>query len=46
MKGNLTALKVTRLRELGMHADGGGLFLQVTKGGRSWVYRYMIAGQS
>jgi integrase len=46
MKGNLTALKVTRLRELGMHPDGAGLFLQVTKGGRSWVYRYMIAGQS
>jgi integrase len=46
MKGNLTALKVTRIRELGMYPDGGGLFLQVTKGGRSWVYRYMIAGQS
>jgi integrase len=46
MKGNLTALKVTRIRELGMYPDGGGLFLQVTRGGRSWVYRYMIAGQS
>jgi hypothetical protein len=46
MKGNLTALKVTRIRELGMYADGGGLFLQVTKGGRSWVFRYMIAGQA
>jgi integrase len=46
MKGNLTALKVTRIRELGMHADGGGLFLQVTRGGRSWVYRYMIAGKT
>ena len=45
MKGNLTALKVTRLREPGMYADGGGLFLQVSKGGRSWVYRYMLTGQ-
>ena len=47
MNGNLTALTVTRLREPGMYADGGGLFLQVSKGGgRSWVYRYMIAGRS
>jgi len=47
MKGNLAALRVTRLREPGMYPDGGGLFLQVTQGGgRSWVYRYMIAGQS
>jgi hypothetical protein len=46
MKGNLTALKVTRLRQPGMYPDGGGLFLQVTKNGRSWVYRYMNAGQS
>jgi integrase len=46
MNGNLTALKVTRLREPGMYPDGGGLFLQVTKSGRSWVYRYMIAGRS
>jgi integrase len=47
MKGNLTALKVTHFCEPGMYADGGGLFLQVAKGGgRSWVYRYMIAGRS
>jgi integrase len=35
----------------GLHHDGGGLYLQVTRsadGGlaRSWVYRYMIAGVS
>ena len=27
----------------GMHADGGGLYLQV-KDGRSWTFRYMIGG--
>jgi integrase len=25
-----------------MYADGGGLYLQVTEGGRSWTYRYML----
>lgn len=42
----LTALKVTRLKEKpGMHADGGGLYLQVTRGGASWVLRFMLAGR-
>lgn len=27
-------------RDLGMHGDGGNLWLQVTDGGRSWVFRY------
>jgi integrase len=49
--GRLTALKVGSLlgserreRKLGLHADGGGLYLQVTDGGASWVLRYMLAG--
>jgi hypothetical protein len=25
-----------------MYADGGGLYLQVTEGGASWIYRYML----
>jgi len=40
--GPLTALKVSRARRPGMYADGGGLYLQVTEGGRSWIYRYML----
>jgi Arm DNA-binding domain len=33
-----------------MYCDGGGLYLQVTKGGdaalhRSWLYRFAIAGR-
>ena len=33
-----------------MHADGGGLYLQVTKTAsgrinRSWIYRYAVAGR-
>src|ERR1700674_1342212 len=40
--GRLTALKVSRAQLPGMYADGGGLYLQVTAGGASWIYRYML----
>ena len=29
-----------------MYADGGGLYLQVSDNGASWIYRYMIAGRA
>jgi integrase len=45
--GRLTALKVDRLKsKVGMHHDGGGLYLQVTAGGASWVLRYMLGGKA
>src|SRR5262245_10875949 len=44
--GQLTALKVSRAKLPGMYADGGGLYLQITEGGASWVYRYMLAGRA
>jgi hypothetical protein len=44
--GRLTALKVARAKRPGMYADGGGLYLQVTERGASWVYRYMLAGRA
>src|SRR5262245_32080490 len=44
--GQLTALKVSRANRPGMYADGGGLYLQITKGGASWVYRYMLNGRA
>jgi integrase len=41
--GRLTALKVERVKEPGMYADGGGLYLRVTsEGARNWVLRYML----
>jgi integrase len=43
--GRLTALKVERAKAPGMYADGGGLYLQVTEGGASWIYRYMLVGR-
>jgi Arm DNA-binding domain len=45
--GRLTALGVTKLKQPGMYADGGGLYLQVTGDGqtrvaKSWVFRYTL----
>jgi integrase len=43
----LTALRVSKASKPGMHADGGGLYLQVTSAGaRSWIYRFSLAGRS
>lgn len=40
--GRLTALKVSKAHKPGLHPDGGGLALQISKSGaRSWVFRYM-----
>ena len=45
--GRLTSLKVTRVaNQPGLYADGGGLYLQVTAGGASWIYRYMLRGRA
>ena len=47
MTGRLTALKVARAAQApGMYADGGGLYLQVTPGGASWICRYMLKGRA
>jgi integrase len=43
----LTSLKLDRLRDKpGMHADGGGLYLQVKNGGASWILRYQLNGRT
>ena len=45
--GRLNALAVSRAKQLGMYADGGGLYLQVTgPEARSWVYRYARGGRT
>src|SRR5262249_11309658 len=44
--GRLTALKVERAKQPGMYADGGGLYLQVSERGASWIYRYMLSGRA
>jgi len=41
----LSALAVSREQRPGHHADGGGLYLQISKkGAKSWVYRFMLNG--
>jgi hypothetical protein len=41
--GRLTALKIEKAKEPGMYADGGGLYLRVTReGAKNWVLRYML----
>jgi hypothetical protein len=37
---------VKRITKTGMHSDGGGLYLQVSRfGTKSWIYRYMLDGR-
>ena len=49
--GKLTALAFDRLKEPGKYADGGGLYLQVTRRGetaepaKSWILRFMLKGK-
>jgi len=43
----LYARQVATVTEPGYYADGGGLYLQVSKtGSKSWIYRYTRAGKT
>jgi integrase len=47
----LTPVAISKLKQPGLHHDGGGLYLQVSVGAggvinRSWVVRYMLDGRS
>src|SRR5262245_8103301 len=44
--GRMTALKVARAKQPGIYTDGGGLYLQVSERGASWIYRYMLNGRA
>ncbi|MGH6990046.1 MAG: Arm DNA-binding domain-containing protein, partial [Stellaceae bacterium] len=46
-KGNiLTARKVETVKLPGYYGDGGGLYLQVLpSGGKTWIYRFQLAGR-
>lgn len=42
----LTALAVSKMKEPGLYADGGGLYLRVgPTGAKSWIFRYMLNGR-
>src|ERR1019366_8320632 len=39
--GKLVAISLPRMTKPGMHNDGGGLYLQITKAGtKTWIFRY------
>ncbi|MGI9483810.1 MAG: Arm DNA-binding domain-containing protein, partial [Hyphomicrobiales bacterium] len=43
----LTARRVDTLRKHGRYADGGGLYLQISKNGsKSWLFRFMLNGKA
>jgi integrase len=45
--GRLSAVSLRKINTPGLYPDGGGLYLQVTKGGaRTWVYRFMLHGRA
>lgn len=45
--GKLKAKQVEQLSERGLYGDGGGLYLQVAKGGsKSWLFRFKRDGRS
>jgi integrase len=44
--GQLNSAKIRALKTLGRYADGGGLYLQVSKWGtKAWIFRYQINGR-
>jgi len=43
----LTTIKVQKIKTAGYHADGGGLWLQVSgKNAKSWVFRFSLHGRA
>ena len=43
----LSAVEAAKTRARGLHADGGGLYLRVgPTGAKSWIFRFMMVGQS
>lgn len=43
----LSVAAISAKTKPGLYADGGGLYLQIAKGGsKSWIYRYMLAGRA
>jgi len=39
----LTAVQIKSLKKVGLHADGGGLYLRISDGGtKGWVFRYSL----
>src|SRR5665213_258341 len=45
--GRLTSIGLSKVKSVGMYADGGGLYLQVSDAkARSWIFRFSLNGRS
>jgi integrase len=44
--GKLTAIAVNRQTNPGTYGDGGGLYLKVSEGGKSWLFRFKLHGKA
>jgi integrase len=45
--GKLSAVTVSNVKKPGVYADGGNLYLQVSKSGaKSWLFRFMMHGKA
>jgi integrase len=43
----LTAVEVEKKKKVGLYADGGGLYLRVSKeGAKGWMFRFMLDGRA
>lgn len=43
----LSPIQVSKLKIRGYHADGDGLYLQITASGKkSWIFRFMLHGRA
>jgi integrase len=42
----LTEAKIRSLSEVGLYADGRGLYLQIRPGARSWIFRFRLNGRT
>ncbi len=41
----LAPVRVAKIKKPGMYSDGGGLYLQVTETGRSWIFKFRIGNR-
>jgi hypothetical protein len=42
----MTEAKIRSLANVGLHADGRGLYLQIRPNARSWIYRFTLGGRT
>ena len=44
-RNKLNVKQVEHLKKIGVHSDGGGLYLRIRKSGRSWIFIGTVNGE-